>query len=253
MLDQASLASLRQVFPDYVRSSDGILTPAVEVRELSKEAAIGLMAESSRRSFGILDFLTDVEFRSECVYYFSAETLRTVYELYDMDLGTPLAGTDENGQPFRMTAMVAGRGRVGLLYDRERVTYFNSRSRRKLSFRRAVHIDLSLTSDGAVKLLSRINGLSVDTGFPYGWEDVEAMRQVGGKVQSYVLGKWRSPSAVIPIAQRPAMRSDVMTARCGSGTCPLPAPEAAIGLRADFGSLETLRRLTEARAPFRGL
>ncbi|MFA6318002.1 MAG: hypothetical protein WC943_11330 [Elusimicrobiota bacterium] len=249
--DQASLQAIRQVFPDDVKAVGNTLVPAVPLRELSRDAALSLMAESSKRLYGVADFLTDPEFRSECVYYLGAEALKAVHEVYDMDLGTPLGGVDQNNQPYSMLVMIVGQGKVGLLYDRERVTYFNKRARRTLSFRKNVYLDLSLSDDCGIKFLNRIRGLSVDTGFPYGWENIEAMRQTSGRVQSYVLGKWRSPTPVIPIAMRSAVNAEVMTAKAASFE-EIALPATAVSLQADFSSLETLRRLTEARLPFKG-
>ncbi|MBI4679194.1 MAG: hypothetical protein HY748_16585 [Elusimicrobia bacterium] len=251
LVNQAALGVVAQIFPAYVDNVAGSLAGAVPLREIPKDKALALMAESSLRRYGIADFLTDAEFRGDCVYYLGEDTLKAVYDAFEMNIATPLAGLDRDEHPFRMTAMVVGRDKVGLLYDRERVTYYNERSRRTLSFRQKVFLDLGLSEDGSVKYLDRINGLSVDTGFPYGWESIEAMRQTGGKVQSYVLGKWRSPTPVHPIAQRPS-KSDMMVAGCSNPeVCGMPAPAAtAISLRMGFSSLDALRGLSESKTPF---
>lgn len=251
--NQASLAAIAQVFPDYVMNTGGYLTEKVPLREIPVEKAVEIMAKASDRRYGLADFLTDPEFRATCVYYFSAATLASVYEKFDIDIATPLQGTDEDDKPFHMTAMVVGQSKLGVLFDRDRVTYYNEHSDRTLSFRRTVYVDPVLSADGSIKYLSRIRNLSVQTGFPYGWENIEALRQMNGKVQTYVLGKWRSSTPVVPIAQRPAMDSDTMVACADRPRCGLPAAAfAPVPMRMEFSSLDALRRMTEMRAPFKG-
>ncbi|MBI5882923.1 MAG: hypothetical protein HZB91_07460 [Elusimicrobia bacterium] len=254
MTDQASLAVVAQLFPNYVSNEAGRKAEKVPLREVSLEKSLEIMADASTRRFGLADFLTDKEFRGDCVYYFSAATLSKVYERFDIDIATPLHGVDENDRPFNMTAMVLGRSRVGVLFDRDRVTYYNERSDRTLSFLKTVYLDLTLSDDGNIKYLASIRNLEVHTGFPYGWEPIEALRQMNGKVQTFVLGKWRSSAPVVPIAQRPTLNSDVLVARCPDGPgCSLPAAAfTPVPLRVDFTSLESLRRMTEMTAPFKG-
>lgn len=248
--DQASLALIRSVSPHLVKEVNGKLEGAVPLREISKEKALQLMAGSESRRHGIIDFLLDSEFGAGCVYYLGAETLRVVNEKFDLDLTTPIKGWDENSKAFNMTAMIVGQSRLVITYDRSRIRYYSEKNRRKLSINGAIRMTMGLTTEDnrPVKLLYNVGNLEVDTGFPFGWEDVEAMRQTRGVVQSYVLGAWRGNSPVVPIARRDAVPEGYWA---DSAAVP-PAAQSRLPIDLSFSSLESLRRLSEVRSPFLG-
>ena len=53
--------------------------------------------------------------------------LRAVDAAFDLNLPTAIRGQDRKGQDFEMAAMLAGRGKLFVFYDRDGIVYRNER------------------------------------------------------------------------------------------------------------------------------
>jgi hypothetical protein len=92
---------------------------SLPVRELGEEAALETIRRASASGWGSMELFTNDAFREPCTFHLSREALRLVDTAFDLDLVTPVKGKDKRGKDFEMTAALAGRGRVLLLYDRD--------------------------------------------------------------------------------------------------------------------------------------
>lgn len=93
------------------------------VRVMTTEAAEAMLADCEARGFSPLDFFTDAGFRGPGIFYFPEKLLGEIYARYDFRVITPVSGKDEHGVPFSMQAMVAGAGKLDILYDRDDITF----------------------------------------------------------------------------------------------------------------------------------
>jgi len=109
----------------------------VSVRELPEKTALDIFGRAAAAAWGSIDVLTNSTFREPCTFYFSGEALRAVDAAFVLDLVTAIRGQDKKGQDFQMTALLAGRGKLVVLYDRDGIVYRNERLTRdfKLSSR----------------------------------------------------------------------------------------------------------------------
>jgi hypothetical protein len=98
---------------------------AAAVRTMTPEAAEAMLADCEARGLSPLDFFTDAGFRGPGLFYFSKDLLASIYARYDFRVITPVGGKDERGVPFAMQAMVAGAGRIEILYDRDDITFLH--------------------------------------------------------------------------------------------------------------------------------
>jgi len=93
------------------------------LRTMTLEAADAMLADCEARGLSPLDFFTDAGFRGPEVYYFPQDLLAAIYARYDFRVVTPVSGKDERGVPFAMQALVAGAGKIEILYDRGDITF----------------------------------------------------------------------------------------------------------------------------------
>jgi hypothetical protein len=121
----------------------------VSVRELSEETALGIFARAAAAGWGSVDVLTSSVFREPCTFYFSGEALRAVDAAFVLDLVTVIRGQDKKGQDFKMTALLAGRGKLVVLYDRDGIVYRNERLAR--DFRLASRVVFETPAAGVIE------------------------------------------------------------------------------------------------------
>ena len=80
-------------------------------------------------------------FREPCTFHLSREALRAVDAAFDLGFPTAFRGHDRKGQNFEMAAILAGRGKLFIFYDRDGIVYRNERLERdfKLASRVEFH------------------------------------------------------------------------------------------------------------------
>jgi hypothetical protein len=164
----AALSVEAQVFPDRmcenlpevrpeVKATVAQVAPElaqVSVRELAEKTALGIFARAAAAGWGSVDLLTSSVFREPCTFYFSGEALRAVDTAFVLDLVTVIRGHDKRGQNFEMTALLAGRGKLVVLYDRDGIVYRNERLGR--DFRLAPRVIFETPTAG---VLENVEGL----------------------------------------------------------------------------------------------
>ena len=126
----------------------------VSVRELPEKTALGIFDRAAAAGWGSVDVLTNSVFREPCTFYFSGEALRAVDAAFVLDLVTVIRGQDKKGQDFEMSALLAGRGKLVVMYDREGIVYRNERLAR--DFRLASRVVFETPTAG---VLENVEGL----------------------------------------------------------------------------------------------
>jgi hypothetical protein len=96
---------------------------------------------------------------------------------FELDLLTPVKGKDERGRDFEMTAALAGRGRVVLLYDRDGIVYRNRRVNR--DFKLASRVEFDTPAPG---VLQNVHGLSARV-LVFGWVGIRSVVKDGEKLE----------------------------------------------------------------------
>jgi hypothetical protein len=126
----------------------------VSVRELPEKTALGIFDRAAAAGWGSVDVLTNSVFREPCTFYFSGEALRAVDAAFVLDLVTVIRGHDKKRQDFEMTALLAGHGKLVVLYDRDGIVYRNERLAR--DFRLASRVVFETPTAG---VLENVKGL----------------------------------------------------------------------------------------------
>lgn len=130
----------------------------VSVRALPEKTALDIFDRAAAAGWGSVDVLTDNVFREPCTFYFSGEALRAVDSAFVLDLVTVIRGQDKKGQDFEMTALLAGRGKLVVLYDRDGIVYRNERLER--DFKLASRVVFETPTAGVLK---NVEGLCAKT------------------------------------------------------------------------------------------
>jgi len=167
----------------------------VSVRELSEETALGIFARAAAAGWGSVDVLTSSVFREPCTFYFSGEALRAVDAAFELDLVTVIRGQDKKGQDFEMTALLAGRGKLVVLYDRDGIVYRNERLAR--DFRLASRVEFETLSVGS---LENVGGLCAKLRL-FGCVRIRSLVKVGNTIKVQA-GTFISETPLTPIAAR---------------------------------------------------
>ena len=126
----------------------------VSVRELSEKTALDIFGRAAAAGWGSVDVLTSSVFREPCTFYFSGDALRAVDAAFVLDLVTVVRGQDKKGRDFEMTALLAGRGKLVVLYDRDGIVYRNEKLAR--DFRLASRVAFETPAAG---VLDNVEGL----------------------------------------------------------------------------------------------
>jgi hypothetical protein len=166
----AALVVRAEVFPDPLCESLPEVSPQVKtwvaqvapelaqvrVREMPEKTAVEVFRRAVALRWGGIDVLTDGVFRESCTFHFSREGLRAIGAAFEMDLPTAIRGQDTNGQDFEMAAMLVGRGKLLVFYDRDGIVYRNETIHR--DFGLASRVEFDTPANG---VLENIHGLCV--------------------------------------------------------------------------------------------
>jgi len=166
--DVASLALKAQVFPEPLCENLPEMGPElktwvakvapelaqVQVRELPEKTALDVFGRAAVAGWGTIDVLTHSVFREPCTFYFSRAALRAMDAAFVLDLVTVIRGQDKKGHDFEMTALLAGRGKLVVLYDRDGIIYRNERLAR--DFKLASRVEFETPAAG---VLENVQGL----------------------------------------------------------------------------------------------
>jgi hypothetical protein len=98
---------------------------AAAVRVLPFEAVDAVIAVAADRAMSPLDLFTDPAFRGDAIFYLSPETIKALFERYEVHMLTPAYGLAKDGKSYAMQALVAGGGRIDALYDRDQFNLDN--------------------------------------------------------------------------------------------------------------------------------
>jgi len=168
---------------------------SVQVRELPEEKALDVFGRAAAAGWGSIDVLTHDVFREPCTFYFSREALRALDAVFELDLVTPIQGQDKEGQDFEMTALLAGRGKLVVLYDRNGIDYWNERLAR--SFTLASRVEFETPAAGA---LENVQGLCAKVPL-FGCVRIRSLLKAG-KTLTVRAGTFTSETPLKPIQAR---------------------------------------------------
>jgi hypothetical protein len=169
----------------------------VQVRALPEQTALDVFGRAAAAGWGSVELLSQGVFREPCTFYFSREALRAVDAAYELDLPTVIGGRDKKGQPFQMTGLLAGRGKLVIFYERDGIVYRNEKLGR--DFRLASRIDFETP---AVGVLENVQGLCTRV-LLFGCVRVRSVVKVG-KMLKVEAGTFTSERALEPIQARGA-------------------------------------------------
>ena len=167
----------------------------VSVRELPEKTALDVFGRAAAAGWGSVDVLTNSVFREPCTFYFSREALRAVDAAFVLDLVTVIRGQDKKGQDFEMTALLAGRGKLVVLYDRDGIVYRNERLAR--DFKLASRVEFETPAAG---VLENVQGLCAKV-LLLGCVRVRSLVKVGETLEVHA-GTFTSETPLKPIQAR---------------------------------------------------
>jgi hypothetical protein len=207
--DVAPLALKAQVFPEPLCENLPEVRPElktwvaqvapelaqVQVRELPEKTALDVFGRAAVAGWGSVDVLTNSVFREPCTFYFSREALRAVDAAFVLDLVTVIRGQDKKGHDFEMTALLAGRGKLVVLYDRDGIIYRNERLAR--DFKLASRVEFETPAAG---VLENVQGLCAKV-LLLGCVRVRSLVKVGETLEVHA-GTFTSETPLKPIQAR---------------------------------------------------
>ena len=167
----------------------------VRVRELLEKTALDVFGRAAAAGWGGIDVLTDGAFREPCTFHLSRETLRAVDAAFDLNLPTAIRGQDREGQDFEMAAILAGRGKLFVFYDRDGIVYRNERLDRDFKLASRVEFDTPVAG-----VLENIRGLCAKV-WLFGCVRVRSMVKAGQTVEVRA-GTFTSKTPLKPIQTR---------------------------------------------------
>jgi hypothetical protein len=182
----------------------------VQVRELPVKTALDVFGRAAAAGWGSVDVLTNSVFREPCTFYFSREALRAVDSAFVLDLVTAIRGQDKTRQDFEMTALLAGRGKLVVVYDRDGIVYRNERLAR--DFKLASRVEFETPAAG---VLENVQGLCAKV-LLLGCVRIRSLVKVGGTLEVRA-GTFTSKTPLKSIQARPASAGR-MTSYSGSST-----------------------------------
>jgi hypothetical protein len=165
------------------------------IRELDEKTALAVFGRAAAAGWGGIDVLTDAVFREPCTFYLSREALHALDTTFDLNLPTALRGRDTDGRDFKMAAILAGRGKLVVFYDRDGIVYRNERLKRDFMLASRVEFDTPLPG-----VLQNIHGLCAKV-LRFGCVRVASMMKHGDTVEVRA-GSFSSKSPLKPIRAR---------------------------------------------------
>jgi hypothetical protein len=207
--DVAPLALKAQVFPEPLCENLPEVRPElktwvaqvapelaqVQVRELPEKTALDVFGRAAVAGWGSVDVLTNSVFREPCTFYFSRDALRAVDAAFVLDLVTVIRGQDKKGNDFEMTALLAGRGKLVVLYGRDEIIYRNERLAR--DFKLASRVEFETPAAG---VLENVQGLCAKV-LLLGCVRVRSLVKVGETLEVHA-GTFTSETPLKPIQVR---------------------------------------------------
>ena len=169
----------------------------IQVRELPEKTALDVFGRAAAAGWGSVEVVTQGAFRAPCTFYFSREALRAVDAAFVLDLVTVIRGHDKKGQDFEMTAMVAGRGKLVVFYDRDGIVYRNELLAR--DFKLASRVEFETP---AVGVLQNVQGLCAEVTL-LGCVRVRSLMRVGEALEVHA-GTFTTETPSKPIHAREA-------------------------------------------------
>ena len=186
---------------------------------MPEKTALDVFGRAAAAGWGSVDVLTNSVFREPCTFYFSREALRAVDAAFVLDLMTVIRGQDKKGQDFEMTALLAGRGKLVVLYDRDGIVYRNERLAR--DFKLASRVEFETPAAG---VLENVQGLCAKV-LLLGCVRVRSLVKVG-KTLEVQAGTFTSETPLKPIH---AGRAGPVTPKATrAGRLPAPATSGAM-------------------------
>ncbi len=167
----------------------------VSVRELPEKTALDVFGRAAAAGWGSVDVLTQGVFREPCTFYFSREALRAVDAAFELDLVTVILGRDTMGHDFEMTALLAGRGKLVVLYNRDGIEYRNEKLARNFKLDSRVEFETPATG-----VLENAQGLCAKVRL-FGCVRVRSLVKVGEMLQVRA-GAFTSETPLKPILAR---------------------------------------------------
>ena len=189
----------------------------VSVRELPEKTALDVFGRAAAAGWGSVDVLTNSAFREPCTFYFSGEALRAVDTGFVLDLVTVIRGQDKKGQDFEMTALLAGRGKLVVVYDRDAIVYRNEKLAR--DFRLASRVEFETPTAG---VLENVQGLCAKV-LLLGCVRIRSLVKVGETLEVQA-GTFTSETPLKPIQARAGPVTPWATRR---GAAPRPVQNLA--------------------------
>jgi hypothetical protein len=186
----------------------------VSVRELPEKTALDVFGRAAAAGWGSVDVLTQGVFREPCTFYFSREALRAVDAAFELDLVTVIRGQDQKGQDFEMAALLAGRGKLVVLYDRDGIVYRNERLARDFKLSSRVEFETP-----AVGVLENVQGLCAKV-LLLGCMRVRSLMKVGETLEVQA-GTFTSETLLTPIQARESPSDHAPATRAGAAPRPV--------------------------------
>jgi hypothetical protein len=212
----------------------------VQVRELPEKTALDVFGRAAVAGWGSIDVLTNSVFREPCTFYFSREALRAVDAAFVLDLMTVIRGQDKKGQAFEMAALLAGRGKLVVLYDRDGIVYRNERLARDFTLASRVEFETP-----AAGVLGNVQGLCAKV-LLLGCVRVRSLVKVGKTLEVHA-GTFTSETPLKPIHAREG-RSGLPTRNQGKPAVPEGADRGMC--RNDRGPLSALAQVVSEQSDF---
>ena len=190
----------------------------VRVRELPETTALDVFRRAAAAGLGSVDALTQDVFREPCTFYFSREALRALDAAFELNLVTVIRGQDKKGKDFEMAALLAGRGKLVVFYDRDGITYRNERLAR--DFKLASRVDFETPAAG---VLENVQGLCARV-LLFGCVRVRSIVKVGETLK-VLAGTFTSVTPMRPIQAREGRSVTPRATRGGAPPRPVtPTP-----------------------------
>jgi hypothetical protein len=183
----------------------------VRVLAVPEKTALDVFGRAAAAGWGSVDVLTQNVFREPCTFYLSREALRAVDAAFELDLVTVIRGHDKKGQDFEMTALLAGRGKLVVFYERDGIVYRNEKLGR--DFKLASRIEFETP---AVGVLANVQGLCAKV-LLLGCVRVRSLVKVGERLK-ILAGTFTAETPLKPILAREAQSSNARRC-CGLRLC----------------------------------